>query len=219
MKLKYLGHSAFEISILDYKILIDPFLIKCPDYDYSKTTDIFVTHGHSDHLGDSIKISKETNATITGVFELANYCAEFGAKTRAISLGGWIDYSWGRVIAVFATHSSSFEQRYLGAPVGYIFDIDGIKIYHSGDTGLNYEMKLIGELYAPEYSLLPIGGNYTMDIEHCAIASKFLKTKNVIPMHYNTFDAIEVDVSDFEKSIKEVGLNPIILDINQEIEI
>ena len=86
MKLKYLGHSAFEISILDYKILIDPFLIKCPDYDYSKTTDIFVTHGHGDHVGESIKISKETNATITGVFELANYCAEFGAKQEVSRL-------------------------------------------------------------------------------------------------------------------------------------
>ena len=219
MRLKYLGHSAFEISFLEHKILIDPFLIKCPDYNYSKTTDIFVTHGHGDHLGDSIKIAQKTNATVTGVFELANYCAEYKVKTNGISLGSWIDYPWGRVIAVFALHSSSYNDRYLGIPVGYIFDIDGIKIYHSGDTALNLEMKLIGELYQPDYSLLPIGGHFTMDIEHSVLASKFLKTKNVIPMHYNTFDAIKVDVSNFEKSIKEIGLNPIILDVNQEIEI
>ena len=100
MKLKYLGHSAFELNIDERKILIDPFLVLSPDYDPTGVTDIFVTHAHSDHIGSAIAISKKTGAKITAVFELANYCASKGASTQGINLGGWIQYDWGKVIAV-----------------------------------------------------------------------------------------------------------------------
>ena len=214
MEIKYLGHSAFEIKIDNKKILIDPFLVKCPNYDISGVTDIFVTHGHGDHLGSAIDISKKTGAKITAIFELANYCASKGAITNGINLGGWINYDWGKAIAVPAFHSSSTpEGIYAGCPCGFIFEIEGKKIYHAGDTCLNYEMKTIGEVYSPEISLLPIGGYYTMDVEQATIASEWLNTRSVIPMHYNTFDAIKVDINLFESEMKNINKNPVILKI------
>ena len=144
MKLTYLGHSAFEIQTEKGVILIDPFLVNAPNYDYSDVTDIFVTHGHSDHLGKAPQIAAKTGAVITAVFELANYCARYGINVNGISLGGWITFDWGRVIALPAFHSSSAEGgAYTGCPVGYLFEIDGKRIFHAGDTCLILFHKLV----------------------------------------------------------------------------
>ena len=220
MQIKYLGHSAFEITTQNAKILIDPFLAMFPEYDFSKTSEIFITHGHSDHLGSAIEISKSTGANITAVFELANYCANKGAAANGINLGAWIDFEWGRVIAVPAFHSSSTSEGiYAGCPCGFIFEIEGETIYHAGDTCLNNEMKLIGELYKPDIAMLPIGGIYTMDIEHAVISSKWLEASEIIPMHYNTFDAISVEISEFERQIRNIGKLPMVLKIGQAIDV
>ena len=126
MQITYLGHSAFEIETNGNKILIDPFLVMSPNYKPQAVTDVFVTHGHSDHLGNAIEISKTNGAKITAIFELANYCASKGANANGINIGGWITYPWGRVIAVPAFHSSSTpEGIYAGCPCGYIFEIEG----------------------------------------------------------------------------------------------
>lgn len=218
MKITYLGHSAFEIETNSEKILIDPFLVMSPNYTPNGVTDIFVTHGHGDHLGSAIEISQKTGAKITAIFELANYCASKKARVNGINLGAWINYNWGRVIAVPAFHSSSTpEGIYAGCPCGYIFEIEGKTIYYSGDTCLNSEMKVIGELYQPDVSILPIGGYYTMDIEQAVIASEWLQTSVVIPMHYNTFEAIKVNIEDFERQIREKGKMPMVLDIGSSI--
>ena len=194
MNIKYLGHSCFELEANGKKILIDPFLAMAQGYVPQGINDIFVTHGHSDHLGSAIEIARNNNATIIAVFELANYCFQKGANAMGINLGGWINYDWGCVIAVPAFHSSSTpEGYYAGCPCGYIFEIDGKRIYHAGDTCLNSEMKVIGEVYTPDIAMLPVGGHYTMDIEKAVIAAQWLGVKQVIPMHYNTFDAIRVD--------------------------
>lgn len=219
MSITYLGHSAFEIKTQNKKILIDPFLIESPNYDYRGVSDIFVTHGHSDHLGCAIEISQQTGAIITAVFELANYCGSKGALVKGINLGAWIDYSWGRAVAVPAFHSSSTPDGiYAGCPCGYVFDINGKVIYHAGDTCLNSEMKVTGEVYQPDVAILPIGGQYTMDIESAVKASEWLGVTGVIPMHYNTFDAINVDISEFERQIREKGKLPIVLKVGQTLE-
>ena len=218
MQITYLGHSAFEIQTNNKKILIDPFLIMSPDYDTKGVTDIFVTHGHADHLGSAIEISKENNAKITAIFELANYCTSKGAIANGINLGGWIEFDWGKVIAVPAFHSSSTpDGYYAGCPCGFIFAIEGKAIYHSGDTCLNSEMKVIGDLYQPDIAMLPIGGCYTMDIEQATLASEWLQVSAVIPMHYNTFDAINADLKDFENRIRNKNKLPVILKIGQTI--
>lgn len=218
MKITYLGHSCFEIETNGKKILIDPFLIMSPNYLPEGITDIFVTHGHSDHLGSAIEISKQTGAKITAIFELAQYCTSKGAAANGINLGGWINYKWGKCIAVPAFHSSStLDGKNAGCPCGYIFSIEDTVIYHAGDTCLNSEMKVIGEVYQPQIAMLPIGGYYTMDIEQAVIAADWLGVSEVIPMHYNTFDAINVDVSDFERQIREKWKMPVILEVGQSV--
>ena len=219
MQIKYLGHSAFEIKSKDHKILIDPFLLMCPNYKPINITDIFVTHGHADHLGSAIEISQKTNANITAIFELANYCSSKGANTIGINLGGWMNYKWGKVATVPAYHSSSSpEGIYTGCPCGFIFEIENKKIYHAGDTCLNSEMKLIGDFYKPDIAILPIGGHYTMDIEQALEAIKFLNADKIIPMHYNTFEAIKVDLSEFKNKVQNLGKEPIILEVNETYE-
>ena len=216
MDIKYLGHSAFEFNTNGKKILVDPFLVSVPDYRAENIYNIFVTHAHGDHLGSAIEISKSTGAPITAVYELANYCAKNGAKSMDIGLGSWQDFSWGRAVAVPAFHSSSTPDGvYGGCPCGFVFEIDGETIYHAGDTCLNSEMKMIGEVYQPDIVMLPIGGKYTMDIEHAVKAAEWLGASEVIPMHYNTFDAISVDIADFERQIREIGKMPRVLKIGE----
>ncbi len=205
--IKYIGHSAFQITNEENAVLIDPMVKQNPKYDWKNepVRDILLTHAHGDHLGQAIEIAKDLDIEITAVPELAAYCREQGAKAKSISLGCWLQYSWGRAIFLPAFHSSSLpDGRYGGCPASIFLDIAGARIYHAGDTCLSGEMKTIKELYAPQIAMLPIGGNYTMDVEHAAIAAKWLGVKTVIPMHYGTFPEIEADV---ERFIKLVNLN------------
>ena len=205
--IKYIGHSAFQITNGENAVIIDPLVKQNPKYDWKKEPlkDILLTHAHGDHLGQALEIAKDLDIEITAVPELAAYCREQGAKAKSISLGCWLQYSWGRAVFLPAFHSSSLpDGRYGGCPASIFLDIDGARIYHAGDTCLSSEMKTIKELYAPQIAMLPIGGNYTMDVDHAAIAAKWLGVKTVIPMHYGTFPEIEADV---ERFIKLVNLN------------
>ena len=202
--LKYIGHSAFEIKHEDKVVLIDPYVSINDKYNWhdSPITDILLTHAHSDHLGEALEIAKEKDIEITAIFELANYCKEQGAKSKPVGLGSWINYSWGRALFFPAFHSSSLpDGKYGGCAASILLDIDGVRIYHAGDTCLTSEMKTIKELYAPQIALLPIGGKYTMDVEHAAVATKWLGVKTVIPMHYGTFPEIEADLERFARLI------------------
>lgn len=220
MKLRYLGHSAFEIDTNGQKILIDPFMVQCPNYDGSDVKDIFVTHGHGDHLGKAPQIAMKSGAVITAVFELAKYCSRYGVNVNGISTGGWIDYDWGRAIALPAFHSSSADDgTYTGCPVGYLFEIEGKRIFHAGDTCLNSEMKVLKEVYKPDVAILPIGGHFTMDIQNAVVAADWIGAQNVIPMHYNTFPQINVDVNVFKTAISKIGKTPVVLGIDDSIEI
>lgn len=205
--IKYIGHSAFQITHEDKALLIDPMVKQNAKYDWKKEPikDILLTHAHSDHLGQAIEIAKDLDIEITAVPELAAYCREHGAKAKSVSLGCWLNYSWGRAVFLPAFHSSSLpDGRYGGCPASIFLDVAGARIYHAGDTCLSQEMKTVKELYAPQIAMLPIGGNYTMDVEHAAMAAKWLGVNTVIPMHYGTFPEIEADV---EKFIKLVNMN------------
>lgn len=202
--IKYIGHSAFQITSKDEAVLIDPMVKQNEKYNWQAQPikDILLTHAHSDHLGDAIEIAIQKGIEITAVPELAKYCRSCGAKAKSVSLGGWINYSWGRAVFLPAFHSSSLpDGSYGGCPASILLDIDGARIYHAGDTCLTSEMKTIKELYSPQIAMLPIGGNYTMDIEHAAVAAKWLGVKTVIPMHYGTFPEIQADVNEFIKLV------------------
>ncbi len=202
--LKYIGHSAFEIKNGDKAVLIDPLVSINNKFKWKKEpiTDILLTHAHGDHLGEAIKIAKDKDITITAVWELAHYCESQGAKAKAIGLGSWINFSWGRAVFLPAFHSSSLmDGTYGGCAASILIDVDGVRIYHAGDTCLTGEMKTIKELYAPQIALLPIGGTYTMDVEHAAMAAKWLGVRTVIPMHYGTFPEIQADLEKFRNLI------------------
>ena len=202
--LKYIGHSAFEIKNGDNAVLIDPLVSTNEKYDWHNEpiTDILLTHAHGDHVGEALEIAKEKDIEITAISELAGYCKEQGAKAKSIGLGSWINFSWGRAVFLPAFHSSSLpDGRYGGHAASKILDVDGVRIFHAGDTCLTGEMKTIKELYAPQIALLPIGGNYTMDVEHAAMAAKWLGVRTVIPMHYGTYPEIEADLEKFARLI------------------
>ena len=222
-ELRYLGHSAFFIKSGSFGILIDPFISGNPKADFNwkteKITHIFVTHAHMDHLGDAIPISKATGAKIYAVFELANYCASKGAKAIGVGIGAEIETEWGSFRFVPALHTSSNpELPYGGLAAGVILNIDNTSIYHAGDTALSSEMELIRELYQPYYALLPVGGFYTMGIKEAAAAAKLIYSMEIIPMHYNTFPQIEVNINEFKKLIEEQGQTCTVLGINESID-
>ena len=218
--LKYLGHSGFEIKTDKQSILIDPFL-QNSKYEYrdENITDIFLTHGHADHVGSSLDIAKHKRATITAVFELASYLSDRGAKVKGVNFGGWIEYGWGRALFVQAIHSSSnVDGQYMGEPAGIIIEVNGITLYHAGDTALFTDMKLIKKLYNPDVVMLPIGGNYTMDVDHAAIAAMWLKGTITIPIHYNTFPPIKADARKFEMLLQTKNLPCHIMETDEVLQ-
>lgn len=223
-KLIYIGHSAFFIEKDWDGILIDPFISGNPkasfDYKKKRISHIIVTHAHSDHLGDAIEISKQTGAPIIAVFELANFCSEHGAKAIGVNIGGCLSFHWGSVRFLPAVHSSSNKNlSYGGLAASVLLDIDGTVIYHAGDTALMSEFSLIGEMYNPYYALLPIGGYYTMDIHEAAMAAKMLYAMEIVPMHYNTFPNIRVNVASFVDLIEKQGQKCLPLKPNEFIEL
>ena len=227
MKIKYLGHSAFLIKTNGEGILIDPYLDFSKEYsdigkfreDNLKT--IFVTHAHSDHLGRAIEISKLTGAAIVAVFELGNYCLSQGANAIPAALGGSMSFSWGNATLVPAQHSSSLpDGRYMGVACGVMLNIENKNIYHAGDTSMTAEMEVFAEFYAPQIVMLPIGGHYTMGIDEACYASKMLGAKTVIPMHYNSFPPIQVDLKEFtDKFSTYMGYAPAIMEIDEEVKL
>lgn len=222
-KVTYLGHSAFLLETSKAQLVIDPFLSDNP-LAKAKPKDIkcqyvLLSHGHGDHLGNSIEIARADDATIIAPFELANYCADKGAKVHPMHIGGSHEFSFGRVKLTIAHHGSAApDGTYTGNPCGFLVYADGKTFYHTGDTGLFYDMKLIGEMNKIDLAVLPIGDNFTMGIDDAVKAAEFLKSKMVIPMHYNTFEVIHTDPREFVKKVKEKGLQAMVLPIGSSYE-
>ncbi|NWF90768.1 MAG: metal-dependent hydrolase [Ignavibacteriaceae bacterium] len=225
MKLKYFSHSAFQIiTEKTIKILIDPFLDDNPTSPVkSKDVEadyIILTHGHGDHLGDSFKIAKRCNPTFICVNELANYCASHGFRAHNMHIGGSYQFDFGRVKFTIAHHGSKTpDNQYVGEPAGVIISIENKNIYHTGDTGLFYDMKLIGELNDIDFMLLPIGDNFTMGINDAVKAAEFVKPKVVIPMHYNTFPVINADPLEFKRLVESKNIHCKVLGFGEEISL
>ena len=222
--IKYLGHSAFYIKIDEYGILIDPWFWHNQNVDFDvkseNITHIFVTHGHSDHLGDSLAISKMTDAQIVTVFETAVHYQKMGLNIIGVGFGSAIDFPFGTAKFYPAIHTNSLPNGgYGGIASGIMFELNnGIKIFHAGDTALTKEFELIGQYDKPYYAMLPIGGYFTMGIKEAAIAAQMIDAKEIIPMHYNTFDVIKADPYDFQTEIESIGKICHIMNENDELE-
>lgn len=223
MKLKYFSHSSFQITTDDnLTILIDPFLDDnptCPVSSDEVPADFIVlTHAHGDHVGDAFKIATRTDPLFICVNELANYCIEKGFRAHNMHIGGSFVFDFGRLKFTIAHHGSMTpDNTYGGEPAGVVLTIDGKSLYHAGDTGLFYDMKLIGEMTPLDYMLVPIGDNFTMGITDAVKAVELAKAKVAIPMHYNTFPVIEADPQEFRTLVEQGGSRAVVMEYGQEI--
>ncbi|WP_078555482.1 metal-dependent hydrolase [Bacillus alkalicellulosilyticus] len=213
MNISFHGHSVIKVETEGKTILFDPFLSGNDQTDLSvdsvKVDVILLTHGHNDHVGDTVELAKQNDALVIAPFELATYLGWQGVKVHPMHIGGAHEFEFGRVKLTQAFHGSSYtieeEQKiiYTGMPSGIIFSAEGKTIYHAGDTALFSDMKLIGEQHNIDVAFLPIGDNFTMGPEDAAIAAGWIKAEKVVPIHYNTFPVIEQDPVAFAKTLKE----------------
>lgn len=225
MKITYLGHSAFIIEELDFKAIIDPFISgnsmsKTKVEDIKGLTHIFVTHGHGDHIGDTVELAKSNDALVITNAEISDYLSKQGLKTHSMHIGGRHTFDFGIVKLTPALHGSGISTDHGkmdgGNPCGFVIQIGNKKVYHAGDTGLTIDMKLL-ELEDIDVALLPIGGNFTMDIDDAIRAVEFIKPETAIPMHYNTFPVIKADPKEFE--LKNKTCKTKIMEIGETFEI
>ncbi|GAC1622200.1 MAG: metal-dependent hydrolase [Candidatus Acidiferrum sp.] len=202
-RITYFGHSTFSLTTASGSVaLIDPWVMTnsaCPEAlkKVSKLDAIFLTHAHSDHLGDLLALAKEHKPQIVATFETYLWLEAKGLKghVHPINKGGTQKIGEFEVTMTHAFHSNSIEDNgqriYGGEPGGYVIQLPGgLKVYHAGDTAVFGDMKLIAELYKPDVACLPIGDVYTMGPREAAYAIRLLGVNHVIPMHYATFPAL-----------------------------
>lgn len=202
IKYTYYGHASFLLDDGTSKVLTDPFLTGNPlaaiPADEVECDYILLTHAHGDHLGDAPAIAKRTGAMVLGIPEVLDVClqAESDIKTHGMNIGGSVKLPFGKVRMTMALHSSGVAG---GIACGYVIQIGGINVYFAGDTALFSDMKLIGQKDPLDYAVLPIGDNYTMGLEDAALAAQWLNTKNVIPIHYNTWPVIAQEAGRYKE--------------------
>jgi L-ascorbate metabolism protein UlaG (beta-lactamase superfamily) len=214
---RFLGHACFTLSDGDTTVLVDPFLTGNPKAaigaeDVAATT-ILLTHGHADHIGDTVAIAKRTGATTVAIVELANELGSEGVDVRDPNLGGTVKCDWGWVKLVPAWHTSTTPNGTVNTPAGLLINFKDTIVYHLGDTSLFSDLQLVGKRSPIDIALMCIGGHYTMDRVDAVDAAQLVGAKTVIPCHYNTFPPIETDADAFKSDVESAtGSNVVILE-------
>jgi L-ascorbate metabolism protein UlaG (beta-lactamase superfamily) len=197
-KITWYGHAVLGLETGGYKLLVDPFFTGNPaasiSADQAEADFILVSHGHSDHVGDTVSIAKRTGATVISNAEMCGWMSSKGLQIHGQHLGGGYQHPFGYLKLTLALHGSGLpDGSYGGNPAGFLLTTNqGEKIYMACDTGLFGDMRLIGE-EGLDLAVIPIGDNYTMGPDDALRAVKMLQPKHVIPIHYNTWDVIEQD--------------------------
>ncbi len=210
VEIEFLGHSGFVLTGSQGTLAIDPFLTGNP-VAVKKSGEIAcdyiaLTHGHEDHLGDALALSKSNNASVIAAFEICEHLGAEGAHTEPGNPGGKIITPFGWVAFTQAFHSSSYKGKYMGQPCGVVarFEAENFTFYHLGDTALFSDLKLMGELYMPDVAAIPVGDRFTMGPEHGRMAAEMIKPGIAIPIHWGTFPALAQDISAFKPAGVEV---------------
>jgi L-ascorbate metabolism protein UlaG (beta-lactamase superfamily) len=228
MEIKFHGHSCFELSEGETTVLVDPFLkpnnpAAVASAEEVEPTHIAISHGHADHMADAVPVAKRTGAHCVAVVEIAKWLEGHGVENVSDpNLGGTVEFDWGWVKLVPAWHTStiagSAETPFspttgtvIGTAAGLLISIGGTTVYHAGDTCLFSDMKLIAQRNRIDVAMLPVGGHYTMDRSDGVVAAEFVGASTVIPMHYDTFPAIEIDSGAFKAEVESKTSSRVVL--------
>jgi L-ascorbate metabolism protein UlaG (beta-lactamase superfamily) len=213
--IRFLGQACFELTSGGATVLTDPFLTGNPkaaaSADEVSPDVILLTHGHADHLGDTVDIAKRTGATVVAIVELANEIAESGVENvKDPNLGGTVTFDWGWVKLVPAWHTAVSPSGTPHMPAGLLIHIGDKLVYHLGDTCLFSDLQLIARRGDPvDCALVPIGGHYTMDRFDAVTAVELINPAQVIPCHYDTFPPIETDAQAFKEDVQNAGFSQV----------
>jgi len=215
MEVRFLGHACFELSDGDTTVLIDPFLTGNPkaaiSADDAAATTILLTHGHGDHIGDTVAIAKRTGAPAVAIVEIANELGEEGIEVRDPNMGGTVKFDWGWVKLVPAWHTSTTPKGTANVPAGLLINFQDTVVYHLGDTCVFSDLQLVGKRHPIDIALMCIGGHYTMDRVDAVDAAEFVGAKTVIPCHYNTFPPIETDAEAFKSDVESATQSNVVV--------
>ncbi len=206
MDIRFLGHACFELSDGDTSLLIDPFLTGNPKAaataDELNPTTILLTHGHVDHIGDTVAIAKRSGVPVVAIVELANEIGEDDVDVFDPNLGGTVEFDWGWVRLVPAWHTSTTPKGTVNTPAGMVVNFGGKTVYHLGDTALFSDLSLVSRRDEIDVALMCIGGHYTMDRHDAVHAADLVQAHTVIPCHYDTFPPIETDAQAFKADVE-----------------
>ena len=225
MKITFYGHACIGITINDVHILVDPFISGNPkashiDINTLEADFILLTHAHQDHILDVEAIAKRTDAVVVSNYEIASYFGNKGFNFHTMNHGGSWDFEFGTVKYVIAHHTSSFpDGSYGGQPGGFVIEGEHKNIYIAGDTALTMDMKLIPLRTKLDLAILPIGSNFTMDVEDAIIASDFVQCDKVLGYHFDTFGYIEINHEEAKRKFFDKGKDLMLLEIGQSIEL